>query len=119
MRTCYFDAYIEKNAASYKQLVILGAGFDSRCYRLERLPVRWYACHPILQRPGSSTPCMPVCRAPMPAPRPAYLSTFVLVVRSFEVDAPTTQAEKQQALAEAGIDSAHVRFVPVDFTAQD
>ena len=47
VRTCYFDAYIEENAASHKQLVILGAGFDSRCYRLQRLPARWCTRHPV------------------------------------------------------------------------
>ena len=45
--------------------------------------------------------------------------TLCLCVHSFEVDAPTTQAEKCQALAEAEIETGHVTFVPVDFTSQD
>ena len=61
-----------------EQLVILGAGFDTRCYRL--------------------------------SPRPAHC---------FEIDAPTTQAEKKEGLAAAGIDSSHVTFVAVDFNSDD
>ena len=77
-RTCYFDAYIESNAAWAAQLVILGAGFDSRCYRLAQRPKR-----------------------------------------CFELDVPTTQAEKREALTAAGVNSSHVRFVPVDFVKED
>ena len=77
-RTCYFDEYIEANAADCAQLVILGAGFDSRCYRLE-----------------------------------------LASMRCFELDVPTTQGEKREALAEAGVDASHVTFVPVDFALED
>ena len=78
VRTCYFDEYIESNAEQCEQLVILGAGFDSRMYRLKPLPKR-----------------------------------------CFELDMPTTQAEKKAALSEAGIDSSHVTFVSVDFARED
>jgi len=61
-------------------LVILGSGFDSRCYRL-----------PLGERG----------------------------VRTFEVDAPGTQAEKQRVLREAGIDASSTAFVPCDFETQD
>ena len=61
-------------------LVILGSGFDSRCYRL-----------PLRERG----------------------------VRTFEVDAPGTQAEKQRVLREAGIDASRTAFVPCDFETQD
>ena len=40
-------------------------------------------------------------------------------VRSFEVDAPATQAFKRQKLAQARIDSAGVAFVPADFEKDD
>ena len=76
-RTCYFDAVVSAHA-EMAQLVVLGAGFDTRCYRLERRPAR-----------------------------------------CFEVDAPTTQAEKREALARAGTDTRHVSFVSVDFATQD
>ena len=78
MRTCYFDAYIEANASTSEQLVILGAGFDSRMYRLSKLPRQ-----------------------------------------CFELDVPTTQAEKRRALCDAGIDASHVVFVPVNFALED
>jgi hypothetical protein len=76
-RTCYFDAVVSAHA-EMAQLVVLGAGFDTRCYRLERRPAR-----------------------------------------CFEVDAPTTQAEKREALARAHIDARHVSFVAVDFAVHD
>jgi len=76
-RTCYFDAVVSAHA-EMAQLVVLGAGFDTRSYRLERRPTR-----------------------------------------CFEVDAPTTQAEKREALARGHIDSRHVSFVAVDFVAND
>lgn len=37
----------------------------------------------------------------------------------FELDQPAVQNHKRKALAEAGIDSSHVRFVPVDFSIQN
>ena len=76
-RTTYFDAVVSAHA-EMAQLVVLGAGFDTRSYRLERRPTR-----------------------------------------CFEVDAPTTQAEKREALARGHIDSRHVSFVAVDFVAND
>ena len=76
-RTCYFDAIVSAHA-QMAQLVVLGAGFDTRCYRLERRPSR-----------------------------------------CFEVDAPTTQAEKLEVLHEVGVDASHVTFVAVDFANED
>ena len=76
-RTTYFDAVVSAHA-EMAQLVVLGAGFDTRCYRLERRPAR-----------------------------------------CFEVDAPTTQAEKREALERAHIDADHVSFVAVDFAVDD
>ena len=61
-----------------EQVVLLGAGFDSRAWRL-----------------------------------PA-----VAHARVFEVDHPSTSAEKRRRLANLGTDRAHVRFVPVDFDRQ-
>ena len=40
-RTCYFDAVVEAHA-EMAQLVILGAGFDTRCYRNLRRPLRCF-----------------------------------------------------------------------------
>jgi methyltransferase (TIGR00027 family) len=40
-------------------------------------------------------------------------------VRSFEVDAPETQAVKREMLAKAGIDSSAVTFVAADFEQED
>jgi methyltransferase (TIGR00027 family) len=40
-------------------------------------------------------------------------------VRSFEVDAPKTQAVKREMLTKAGIDSSKVTFVAADFEKQD
>jgi methyltransferase (TIGR00027 family) len=37
----------------------------------------------------------------------------------WEVDVPTTQAEKRSMLHEAGVSTRHVTFVPVDFETQD
>ena len=76
-RTRYFDEVVESHADACEQLVVLGAGFDTRCYRLAR-----YA-------------------------------------RSFEVDAPTTQACKRHYLEQAGIDASHTVFVDVDFEQED
>jgi hypothetical protein len=77
-RTRYFDDVVAAHA-QMEQLVLLGAGFDTRCYRLDRPPRR----------------------------------------RCFELDAPTTQAEKREALGRAGIDARHVAFVAVDFARDD
>ena len=40
-------------------------------------------------------------------------------VRSFEVDTPTTQTAKREALRQAGIDAARVSFVAADFEKDD
>ncbi len=61
------------------QFVILGAGFDTRAFRL----------------PGQAR------------------------VRSFEVDAPKTQAVKREILEKAGITRRGVTFVAADFEKED
>eukprot|EP00293_Proteomonas_sulcata_P002765 CAMPEP_0184326728 /NCGR_PEP_ID=MMETSP1049-20130417/142715_1 /TAXON_ID=77928 /ORGANISM="Proteomonas sulcata, Strain CCMP704" /LENGTH=284 /DNA_ID=CAMNT_0026648935 /DNA_START=370 /DNA_END=1224 /DNA_ORIENTATION=+ len=42
LRTCWIDDFVQEFASRYSntssQLVILGAGYDSRCYRLTKLP---------------------------------------------------------------------------------
>src|SRR5262245_16919769 len=70
-RIAFFDAAVERHLGEIGQLVLLGAGFDTRAYRL-----------------------------PRGAP-----------VRSFEVDAPPTQAVKRTMLARAGVDARGVAFV--------
>jgi methyltransferase (TIGR00027 family) len=74
-----FDEAVDRYLAEMNQFVILGAGFDTRPYRL---------------------------------PKDTR-------VRSFEVDAPKTQAVKREMLAKAGIDTAGVTFVAADFEKQD
>ena len=37
-------------------------------------------------------------------------------VRWFEVDHPATQADKRERLSRLGLDVAHIRFIPADFT---
>lgn len=72
---------IDKTIASQPelgQLVILGAGFDTRCYSS--------AAH-------AGRSC-------------------------FEVDLPATQTAKREALAAAGVDASHVRFVGVNFNEE-
>ena len=75
VRTRFFDRTLKQALPHIKQLVILGAGWDTRAYDL---PAQWAG-------------------------------------RTFEVDAPATQAVKVKALQEAGIDASHVTFVAVDF----
>lgn len=78
-RIAFFDAAVDRYLTDIDQFVILGAGFDTRAFRL---------------------------------PKDAR-------VRSFEVDAPKTQAVKRQMLEKAGIDSAGVTFVAADFEKED
>lgn len=78
-RTAFFDDAIARHLDKIQQLVILGAGFDTRAYRLP--------------------------------PRTR--------VRSFEVDAPRTQALKREVLQKAGIDATGVTFVAADFEKED
>ena len=78
-RTTFFDGAVERYLPAIDQFVILGAGFDTRPYRLPK------------QMP----------------------------VRSFEVDAPKTQAVKREMLKEAGIDASGVTFVSADFEKED
>ena len=40
-------------------------------------------------------------------------------VRWFELDHPATQADKLDRLAQLGVDTGHIRFVPADFAADD
>jgi methyltransferase (TIGR00027 family) len=75
----FFDEAMDRYLAMIDQFVILGAGFDTRPYRL---------------------------------PQGAR-------VRSFEIDAPQTQAVKREMLAKAGIDASKVTFVAADFEKQD
>ena len=76
-RTAFFDSVVAAHAAM-PQLVVLGAGFDTRCYRLTDRPER-----------------------------------------CFEVDAPSTQADKRETLAAAGIDTSDVVFVSTNFAGED
>ncbi len=78
-RTTFYDAALERHLADVDQLVILGAGFDTRTYRL----------------PAGTR------------------------VRSFEVDAPKTQAFKRAMLQQAGVDTTRVTYVPADFEHED
>jgi methyltransferase (TIGR00027 family) len=78
-RTTFFDAVVDRYLVDIAQFVILGAGFDTRAFRL-----------PKERR-----------------------------VRSFEVDAPKTQAVKRETLEKAGIDSTEVTFVAADFEKED
>ncbi len=78
-RQTFFDIVVDRYLADIAQLVILGAGFDTRAFRL----------------PKDTS------------------------VRSFEVDAPKTQAIKCAMLGKAGIDSAGVTFVAADFEKED
>ena len=78
-RVTFFDSAVDRYFADIAQFVILGAGFDTRAFRL---------------------------------PKDAR-------VRSFEVDAPKTQAIKREMLKKAGIDSAGVTFVAADFEKED
>jgi len=73
-RTAFFDDAIARHLDTIQQLVILGAGFDTRLYR----------------RPTGARG------------------------RSFEIDAPRTQAAKREALQKAGIDSTGVTFVAAE-----
>jgi methyltransferase (TIGR00027 family) len=78
-RVTFFDEALDRYLAAIDQFVILGAGFDTRPYRLPK---------------GTR-------------------------VRSFEVDAPKTQAVKREMLAKAGIDLSEVTFVAADFEQED
>jgi methyltransferase (TIGR00027 family) len=78
-RVTFFDAAVDRSLAEISQFVILGAGFDTRAFRL---------------------------------PNEAR-------VRSFEVDAPKTQALKRELLSKAGIQEAGVTFVCADFEKED
>lgn len=80
-RMSFFDSVVDRYLPNITQFVILGAGFDTRAFRL----------------PENSG------------------------VRSFEVDAPKTQAIKREALHKAGIDpkGSRVTFVSADFEKDD
>ncbi len=78
-RMAFFDSVVDRYLANISQFVILGAGFDTRAFRL----------------PDNSG------------------------VRSFEVDAPKTQAIKRETLGKAGIDASRVTFVSADLEKED
>ena len=78
-RMTFFDAAVDRYLPDIAQFVILGAGFDTRAFRLPK----------------------------------------DVLVRSFEVDAPKTQAVKRETLERAGIDSTGVTFVAADFEKED
>lgn len=78
-RQTFFDDVVERYLVDIHQFVILGAGFDTRAYRLPK----------------------------------------DMRVRSYEVDAPKTQAVKRELLKKIGIDSTRVTFVAADFEQED
>jgi methyltransferase (TIGR00027 family) len=78
-RMTFFDAAVDRYLASITQFVILGAGFDTRAFRLPK----------------------------------------DMQVRSFEIDAPKTQAVKREILERASIDSTGITFVAADFEKED
>lgn len=75
-RTVHFDNFINQSIDKIDQFVIMGAGFDTRCYG---------------ELKGNS-------------------------IKFFELDQPGTQKLKKACLKKAGIDTAHVAFVEVDFS---
>lgn len=78
-RQTFYDSVVDRYLAKVAQFVILGAGFDTRAFRLPK----------------------------------------EMQVRSFEVDAPKTQAIKRDGLKQAGIDLDGVVFVGADFEKKD
>ncbi len=78
-RQTFLDMVVDHYLPQMSQVVILGAGFDTRAYRL----------------PAESS------------------------VRSFEIDAPRTQAVKRELLQKAEVDASRVTFVPADFEVED
>jgi methyltransferase (TIGR00027 family) len=78
-RQTFYDSAVDRYLTNGAQFVILGAGFDTRAFRLPK----------------------------------------EIQVRSFEVDAPKTQAIKREMLQQAGIDPAGVVFVSADFEKED
>ena len=95
-RTHFFDTAIAAAAEAnspIRQLVFLGAGWDTRAY-------------------GSSS-------AGADADPPALAARAGDGgLRLFEVDEPPTQQVKVQALQAAGADHSHVTFAPTDFNQQ-
>lgn len=79
VRCEFLDKAIRESISAVDQVVILGAGWDSRAYG-------------ILQDAN---------------------------VMIYEVDAPATQATKRAAVAKAGFDTSHVKFVACDFSSQN
>ena len=78
-RVTFFDSAVDRYLPNIAQFVILGAGFDTRAFRL-----------------------------------PEHAR-----VRSFEIDAPKTQAVKRKSLEKAGINVTGVTFVAADFEKED
>lgn len=91
VRTCYFDDVVEtfikedRSSLSTVQVVVLGAGYDTRCYRLA-------------QSNGDTK-------------HDASISKVVW----YEADAPGTQKVKRAALKETGVSTSYVKYVSVDF----
>jgi methyltransferase (TIGR00027 family) len=78
-RTRYFDAIIERRMPEVEQFVVMGAGYDTRCYGSLRAGPQ----------------------------------------RCFEADEEATQQVKIAAVADAGLGTAGVAFVTVDFEKED
>jgi methyltransferase (TIGR00027 family) len=78
-RTRYFDAIIERRMPEVEQFVVMGAGYDTRCYGSLRTGPQ----------------------------------------RFFEADEAVTQQVKIAAVADAGLETAGVTFVTVDFEKED
>ena len=87
-RTHFFDEAIAAAVAEdspIRQLVLLGAGFDTRCY------------------------------SPLPDGTDLRQVAADRGVCLFEADQPPTQEAKRQALRDGGVDARHVTFAPTDF----
>ena len=130
-RTQVYDALVAKYAPHVEQVVILGAGFDSRAYRMPCLlaspdndgeeknnntsisnsssgsPQRSATRNRSRKKNRGSTspPHSPSSAAPSSSPSPVI----------FEVDAPGTQAAKKMKLKDANIENPCVTYVPVNF----
>lgn len=90
-RQTFYDSILTRYLPDIVQFVILGAGFDTRVFRLTHAPHASAA-------EGVSKEAR---------------------VRSFEIDTPKTSAAKRQALQKAGIDTTGVTFVAADFETED
>jgi len=125
-RTCFMDDTMTTFVDEMRQqgqaaanVVVLGAGYDTRLYRLPCFAKNSTAPPPATATATTtSTATSAAGRGDVNAADADATPATPTLLHLYEVDAPGTQFEKRRVLLNAGIHTEHVTYASVDFAVE-